>query len=95
MQELTTQIRDWWGVMLSLLGLAVWSVRLEARARTNTTALDRETARLGEEIRALEARWQRQRAEDLAARQRDREETNALLRELRADIKTVLQRVPR
>ncbi|MCW2305668.1 hypothetical protein M2324_004100, partial [Rhodovulum sulfidophilum] len=45
--------------------------------------------------RALEARWQRQRAEDLAARQRDREETNALLRELRADIKTVLQRVPR
>ncbi|MBL3563382.1 hypothetical protein [Rhodovulum sulfidophilum] len=95
MQELTTQIRDWWAVMLSLLGLAVWSVRLEARARTNTAALDRETARLAEEIRALEARWQRKRAEDLAARQRDREETNALLRELRADIKTVLQRVPR
>ncbi|NDK35907.1 hypothetical protein, partial [Rhodovulum sulfidophilum] len=60
-----------------------------------TAALDRETARLAEEIRALEARSQRQRAEDLAARQRDREETNALLRELRADIKTVLQRVPR
>ncbi|WP_242514404.1 hypothetical protein [Rhodovulum sulfidophilum] len=52
--HLTTQIRDWWAVMLSLLGLAVWSVRFEARARTNTAALDRETARLAEEIRALE-----------------------------------------
>ncbi|MBL3563020.1 hypothetical protein [Rhodovulum sulfidophilum] len=47
---------------------------------------DLEGRPLAEEIRALEARWQRQR---------DREETNALLRERRADIKTVLQRVPR
>ncbi|MBL3566716.1 hypothetical protein JMM59_17115 [Rhodovulum sulfidophilum] len=39
MQELTTQIRDWWAVMLSLLGLAVLSVpAMSSRAGVSRAA---------------------------------------------------------
>lgn len=55
-----------------------WSVRIESQTKHNAS-----------EIRRL---WH-QRSEDLAAHKEAREATNALLNEVRNDIKTLLGRV--
>jgi hypothetical protein len=60
------------------MALIVWLVRLEARAMDNT-----------KEIKRL---WS-QRREDMEASNRAREDTNAMLREIRDDIKAVIARV--
>lgn len=70
-------IREWWGAVVAISGLGVWLVRLEASARM---AL-REIARLEKQIDA-----------DRAAAQTSRQETNDMLREMRTDIKRLLER---
>ena len=70
-------VREFWGVILSALGFVVWLVRLEGLGKTNAG-----------EIRSL---W-RQRNEDLESHRRARDETNEVLAEMRADIKTLLAR---
>lgn len=69
-------IREWWSVILALLAAVVWLLRLEARGLQN----EREIKRL----------WD-QRSEDLEQAQQARDETNAMLKEMRADIKRLLQ----
>lgn len=70
-------VREFWGVILSVVATVVWLVRLESVGKQNAG-----------EIRAL---W-RQRKEDLESSRLAREETNRLLAEMRADIKTLLTR---
>lgn len=70
-------VRDFWGVILSMIGGVVWMVRLESLGKQNAG-----------EIRSL---W-RQRNEDLESHRRARDETNEVLAEMRADIKTLLAR---
>lgn len=71
-------IKDWWAFILAGVGLVAWSIRLESQTKANTAEI---------------ARIWRQRAEDLAAHRAAREETNDLLAEMRADIKTLLSRM--
>lgn len=71
-------IRDYWAQLLAGIGLIVWALRVESNTKANSS-----------EIRRL---WN-QRAEDLAAHREAREATNALLNEVRNDIKTLLGRV--
>lgn len=70
-------VREFWGVILSIIGGVVWLVRLESLGKQNAG-----------EIRSL---W-RQRNEDLESHRRARDETNEVLAEMRADIKTLLAR---
>lgn len=71
-------IRDYWAQLLAGIGLIVWALRVESNTKANSS-----------EIRRL---W-KQRSEDLTAHKEAREATNALLNEVRNDIKTLLGRV--
>ncbi|PHP66567.1 hypothetical protein CSC94_12825 [Zhengella mangrovi] len=70
-------LKEWWGVIAAFVAAAAWFFRLEARGIANE-----------KEIRRL---WQ-QRKEDLANAAQSREETAAMLREIRHDIKTLISR---
>ena len=69
---------QFWPIVLGFVGLIVWLVRLEARAMDNT-----------KEIRRL---WH-QRREDLDTSKEARENTDKVLAEIRADIKTLIAKV--
>lgn len=68
----------YWPVGVTLVGMIVWFVRLEASSVEN-----------GKEIKRL---WS-QRREDMEATQRARSETNGMLAEIRDDIKALIARV--
>lgn len=70
-------VKDFWAQIMAGITFIVWLARLEYRGIASAA-----------EIRRL---WS-QRREDLAAARESRDATNALLTELRADIKTLLQR---
>jgi len=70
-------IKEWWGAILAVTGLGVWLVRLEGSSKT---AL-REVARLEKQMEA-----------DRTATQANRQEQNDMLREMRGDIKRLLER---
>ncbi len=70
-------IREWWGAIMAATGLGVWLVRLEGSSKT---AL-REVARL-----------ERPPEADREAASETRKEQNEMLREMRADIKRLLER---
>lgn len=70
-------IKEWWGAIMAVTGLGVWLVRLE---NSSKTAL-REVARLEKQMEA-----------DRAATQANRQEQNDMLREMRGDIKRLLER---
>lgn len=66
-----------WAQIVALVGIIIWLVRGEAQIRSNAS-----------EIRRV---W-RQREEDLRAHKEARDTTNAMLDEVRRDIKTLLSR---
>lgn len=70
-------IKEWWAALMAASGLGVWLVRLEG---TGKTAM-REIARLEKQIDA-----------DRSASATSRRETNDMLREMRGDIKRLLER---
>ena len=70
-------IKDWWAVIVAMVGGIAWLSRLEWRSVQNEA-----------EIKRL---WT-QRKEDLANAQHSRDETAKMLTEMRSDIKTLLQR---
>lgn len=70
-------IREWWGAIMAATGLGVWLIRLEAASKT---AL-REVERLEKQLDA-----------DRQAISETRKEQNEMLREMRADIKRLLER---
>lgn len=71
-------IKDFWALILAGVGLVAWSIRLESQTKANTLEISRI--------------W-KQRSEDLASHKQAREETNEMLAEVRADIKTLLSRM--
>jgi len=68
----------YWPIAVSLTGVVVWLVRLEANSVENS-----------KEIKRL---WN-QRKEDTEATQRSRNETNSMLAEIRDDIKALIAKV--
>lgn len=70
-------IRDWWGAIMAATGLGVWLVRLEGSSKT----AHRELARL-----------EKQMETDRRSASENRQEQNDMLREMRADIKRILER---
>lgn len=70
-------IREWWGAIMAATGLGVWLIRLEDASKT---AL-REVERLEKQIEA-----------DRRTSSETRREQNDMLREMRADIKRLLER---
>jgi len=68
----------YWPIAVSLTGVVVWLVRLEANSVENS-----------KEIKRL---WN-QRKEDMDATQRSRNETNSMLAEIRDDIKALIAKV--
>ena len=75
---MTDIILKFWPVVLGFIGFLVWLIRLEARSVENT-----------KEIKRL---WN-QRREDLEASKAAREDTNAMLAEIRDDIKALIAKV--
>lgn len=73
-------IREWWGAIMAATGLGVWLIRLEGISKT---AL-REVERLEKQIEA-----------DRKTSSEARREQNDMLREMRADIKRLLEQQPR
>lgn len=70
-------IREWWGAIMAATGLGVWLIRLEGATKT---AL-REVERLEKQLDA-----------DRSTSSEARREQNEMLREMRADIKRLLER---
>jgi hypothetical protein len=70
-------IREWWGAIMAATGLGVWLIRLEGASKT---AL-REVERLEKQLDA-----------DRKAISETRREQNEMLREMRTDIKRLLER---
>lgn len=68
-------ILKFWPVAVGFVGFLVWLIRLEARSVENT-----------KEIRRI---WS-QRKEDQEASRQSREDTNAMLAEIRDDIKSLI-----
>lgn len=70
-------LKEWWGAFMALIGLGVWLVRLEASSKTALREIER-----------LDNLIERDRAATLEARK----EQNEMLREMRSDIKRLLER---
>lgn len=70
-------LKEWWGAFMALVGLGVWLVRLEASSKTALREIER-----------LDNLIERDRAATLEARK----EQNEMLREMRSDIKRLLER---
>ena len=70
-------IRDWWGAIMAATGLGVWLVRLEGSSKTALREL---------------ARLEKQMETDRRSASENRQEQNEMLREMRADIKRILER---
>lgn len=75
---MTENLLKFWPIFLGFVGFLVWLIRLEARSVENT-----------KEIKRL---WS-QRREDLEASKAAREDTNAMLAEIRDDIKALIAKV--
>ena len=71
-------IRAFWPVAVAFVGFLIWLIRLESRSIEN-----------GKEIKRL---WN-QRREDLEMSKQARDETNAMLAEIRDDIKDLIGRI--
>lgn len=69
----------WWPLLLTGASVVVWVVRIEAKAAGNT--------------REIERLWI-QRKEDMQAAKDARDATNEILREIRSDIKKLMNRSP-
>jgi hypothetical protein len=70
-------IREWWGAIMAATGLGVWLVRLEGSSKTALREL---------------ARLEKQMETDRRSASENRQEQNDMLREMRADIKRILER---
>lgn len=70
-------IREWWGAIMAATGLGVWLVRLEGSSKTALREL---------------ARLEKQMETDRRSASENRQEQNEMLREMRADIKRILER---
>ena len=70
-------IREWWGAIIAATGFGVWLVRVEGASK----AALREVARLEKQLEA-----------DRLAIAETRKEQNEMLKEMRADIKRLLER---
>lgn len=70
-------IKEWWAFLMALVGLGIWLVRLEGSTKMA--------------LREIE-RIDRQIEKDRAATLEARREQNEMLREMRADIKRLLER---
>jgi hypothetical protein len=71
-------IADNWSVFAGAVGFLVWLIRLESRSIENTKEINR--------------LW-KQRKEDLDSAKQAREDTNAMLGEIRDDIKSLIAKV--
>ena len=74
---MTDVLLKFWPVAVGFVGFLVWLIRLEARSVENT-----------KEIKRL---WN-QRKEDIDAAKQAREDTNAMLKEIRDDIKNLISK---
>ena len=74
---MTDAIRDFWGVILAAIGFGVWLVRLEGK--------------VGATVKEIE-RLEEQMDEDRKDAKDSRRETNDVLKEVRNDIKRLLER---
>lgn len=70
-------LKEWWGAFMAIIGLGVWLVRLEASSKTALREIER-----------LDNLIERDRVATLEARK----EQNEMLREMRSDIKRLLER---
>ena len=71
-------VRAFWPVAVAFVGFLVWLIRLESRSIENS-----------KEIKRL---WN-QRREDMEMSKQARDETNAMLAEIRDDIKDLIGRI--
>jgi hypothetical protein len=75
---MTENILKFWPILVGSVGFLVWLIRLESRSIENT-----------KEIKRL---WN-QRKEDMDLAKAAREDTNAMLAEIRDDIKALIAKV--
>lgn len=75
---MTENILKFWPILVGFVGFLVWLIRLESRSIENT-----------KEIKRL---WN-QRKEDMEISRQSREDTNAMLAEIRDDIKALIAKV--
>jgi Flp pilus assembly protein TadB len=74
-------LKEYWAIIMTAIGYVLWLGRLESRANTNTR-----------EIEKLEARLEKQRAEDMEYNRSHRQEVKDTLQSIQSDIKLLLQR---
>lgn len=75
-------LRDWWAIIMGAFAVAVWLVRIEGRTYSNSKNLEK-----------FEQRMEKQRAEDMASRQREWDTVRETMKDMQQDIKTLLGRM--
>lgn len=71
-------LTDYWHQLVMAAAVVIWFIRLDSRVRANDLAIER---------------MKQLRAEDLKASQEARDATNAMLLEIRTDIKSLIAQV--
>lgn len=76
-ESIMDSISDWWGAIMAATGLSIWLIRLEGTSRTALREVERLEKQLDADRRAISE---------------TRREQNEMLREMRTDIKRLLER---
>ena len=76
-EDFMDTIREWWGAIMAATGLGVWLIRLEGASKTALREVERLEKQLDADRRSISE---------------TRREQNEMLREMRADIKRLLER---
>ena len=84
-------IERFWQFLVVGIGVVVWLVRLEARANSNAQSILENKATTSEDLRRLEERLIRQRAEDMEMRRRDWDKLDGRIADMQHDIKQILK----
>lgn len=83
---MTDIIKEFWQIIVGLIGLAVWLIRLESRGLQNTKEIERIWRSRAADMEARNV----QRKEDMAAAKEQREEFRKMLHEIQQDVKKLL-----
>lgn len=82
----------YWHAIIGIIAIIVWLVRIEARTLANARDSDKRDEAVRRELTHMEARFDKQRAEDLARRQERDARIDERLDEIARDIKELLKR---
>lgn len=79
-------LKDWWAIIMAVIGAVVWLIRLEARSLGNEKEIRRLWIQRKEDLASAE----KSRKEDHDSAEQSRRENHDMLKEIRQDVKKLI-----